>query len=65
MWLAASADPTPTAAAPPPPPQDIGTTGKSNTVFMPHSPGTLGDVSAQIRSGFMQAAAAEAGTMRR
>ena len=29
--------------------------GKSNTVFMPHSPGTLGDVSNQIRSGFMQA----------
>lgn len=37
--------------------KDIGLSGKSNTVFMPHSPGTLGDVSNQIRSGFMQVGA--------
>lgn len=45
--------------------KDIGLSGKSNTVFMNHAPGTLADVSAQIRSGFMQAMAADPQTMRR
>ncbi|KAI7845808.1 hypothetical protein COHA_000719 [Chlorella ohadii] len=41
--------------------KDIGLSGKSNTVFMTHSPGTLGDVSNQIRNGFMQAMAGAPG----
>ncbi|KAL4448951.1 hypothetical protein ABPG77_007668 [Micractinium sp. CCAP 211/92] len=40
--------------------KDIGLSGKSSTVFMNHSPGTLGDVSNQIRSGFMQVCSAMA-----
>lgn len=51
--------------APPPAVKDIGLSGKSNTVFMNHSPGTLGDVSAQIRGGFMQAMAAAPQAMQR
>lgn len=40
--------------------RDIGMSGKSNTVFMDHTPGALGNVSSQIREGFMQAGAAMA-----
>jgi hypothetical protein len=38
--------------------RDIGLSGKSNTVFMDHTPGALGNVATQIRAGFMQAQAA-------
>lgn len=38
--------------------KDIGMSGRSNTIFMPHSPGSVGGVSQEIRSGFMQAMAA-------
>ncbi|PSC73089.1 hypersensitive-induced response 1 [Micractinium conductrix] len=41
--------------------KDIGLSGKSSTVFMPHSPGALGDLASQIRSGFMQASAGTEG----
>lgn len=34
--------------------QALGQTGKSSTIFMPHSPGAVGDVASQIRSGFLQ-----------
>jgi len=39
--------------------KDIGANNKSSTVFMPHQPGTVGDVAAQVRGGFMQASAAQ------
>jgi len=38
--------------------RDIGSSGKATTVFVPHQPGSLGDISAQIRSGVLQGAAA-------
>eukprot|EP00192_Tetraselmis_astigmatica_P025255 CAMPEP_0117690578 /NCGR_PEP_ID=MMETSP0804-20121206/25206_1 /TAXON_ID=1074897 /ORGANISM="Tetraselmis astigmatica, Strain CCMP880" /LENGTH=56 /DNA_ID=CAMNT_0005503643 /DNA_START=398 /DNA_END=568 /DNA_ORIENTATION=- len=39
--------------------KEIGTNGRSNTVFMPHQPGGVGDVAAQIRNGFMEASAGQ------
>ena len=35
--------------------KDIGASGKSHTVFLPHSPGAIGDLSAQIRNAVMMA----------
>eukprot|EP00798_Chlamydomonas_sp_ICE-L_P031387 gene31387-6545_t len=37
--------------------KDIGSSSRSNTIFLNHSPGTMGEVSAQIRSAFMEASA--------
>ncbi|KAK9808140.1 hypothetical protein WJX73_001299 [Symbiochloris irregularis] len=37
--------------------KDIGLSSKNSSVFLPHSPGNVGDVAGQIRNGFMQAAA--------
>merc|ERR1712167_524005 len=37
--------------------REIGATSKSNTIFVPHTPGAVGDVSHQIRMGFLQGAA--------
>ncbi|EFN51252.1 hypothetical protein CHLNCDRAFT_33194 [Chlorella variabilis] len=45
--------------------RDIGMTGKSNTVFLDHTPAGVANVSGQIRAGFMQANAADTQTMRR
>jgi hypothetical protein len=39
--------------------RDLGAHGKGSTVFVPHQPGTIADIGGQIRSGFMQAAAAQ------
>jgi regulator of protease activity HflC (stomatin/prohibitin superfamily) len=38
--------------------KDVGMNGRSNTVFLPHTPGGISDVSAQIRAGFLQSQAA-------
>lgn len=35
--------------------KEVGTTSKSNTVFVPHGPGAVADVQAQMRQGFMEA----------
>lgn len=35
--------------------KEVGTTAKSNTVFIPHGPGAVSDVQAQMRSGFLEA----------
>ncbi len=40
-------------------PQDVGTNGRASTIFLPHSPGTVSDVSAQLRTGFLSAMAAQ------
>lgn len=40
--------------------KDVGTSGNASTVFLNHSPGTVGDISSQIRSGFLQASAGAA-----
>ena len=59
--------PLPTLFPPVPPLQyfdvlrDIGMTGKSNTVFLDHTPAGVANVSGQIRAGFMQASAGGAG----
>jgi len=37
--------------------KDIGHNGKSNTIFLPHSPGAVADISEQVRNGFLQASA--------
>ncbi len=42
--------------------KEVGGTSKSNTVFMHHSPGALGDVSSQMRNAFMEAKAASVGS---
>ena len=34
--------------------RDLGHHSRSATVFVPHQPGTIGDIGGQIRSGFMQ-----------
>jgi regulator of protease activity HflC (stomatin/prohibitin superfamily) len=35
--------------------KEVGTTSKSNTVFVPHGPGAVADVQAQMRNGFLEA----------
>lgn len=37
--------------------KDVGTTGRSSAVFLPHQPSAVADVTAQVRNGFLQAAA--------
>lgn len=37
--------------------KDVGTTSGNNSIFMPHTPGAVGDAASQIRAGFAQAAA--------
>lgn len=39
--------------------KDVGTNGRASTIFLPHSPGAVGDVSAQLRTGFLSALAAQ------
>lgn len=39
--------------------RDIGAHGKSSTVFLPHTPGGVADISSQIRNAFLQSAAAQ------
>lgn len=39
--------------------RDLGASGKGSTVFIPHQPGAIGDITNQIRSGFLQAAATQ------
>ena len=36
--------------------KDVGTTAGNHAIFMPHTPGNVADVTAQIRAGFAQAA---------
>ena len=38
--------------------RDVGSSNKSSTLFLPHSPSGLGDISAQIRNAFLQGNAA-------
>jgi hypothetical protein len=35
--------------------KEVGTTGSASTVFVPHGPGAVADVQAQMRQGFMEA----------
>mmetsp|Transcript_35752 Transcript_35752/g.63783 ORF Transcript_35752/g.63783 Transcript_35752/m.63783 type:complete len:289 (-) Transcript_35752:400-1266(-) len=39
--------------------KDIGANNRSSTVFIPHQPGAVGDVAAQVRQGFLQASSAQ------
>jgi len=39
--------------------KDIGAQSKASTIFIPHAPGAVGDVSAQLRQGFMEAESAK------
>jgi regulator of protease activity HflC (stomatin/prohibitin superfamily) len=39
--------------------KDVGMNSKSSTIFMPHTPGAVGEVSNQIRAAFLQANAAQ------
>ncbi|KAK9918229.1 hypothetical protein WJX75_002408 [Coccomyxa subellipsoidea] len=34
--------------------KDVGSSNRNSTVFLPHSPGNIADISAQIRNGFLQ-----------
>jgi hypothetical protein len=34
--------------------RDVGSTSKASTVFIPHQPGSIGDIGGQIRNGFLQ-----------
>ena len=38
--------------------KDIGAHSKSNAIFIPHGPGAVSDIADQIRSGWLQGAAA-------
>jgi hypothetical protein len=40
--------------------REVGGTSRSATVFIPHQPGGISDISSQIRTGFLQAQAADA-----
>lgn len=40
--------------------KDIGASSKNTTVFLPHGPGHVGDITQQIRDGMMQGAHAHA-----
>ena len=35
--------------------KDVGMSSRNSTVFVPHQPGTIGDISAQIRNGLLEA----------
>lgn len=35
--------------------KDVGMASRNGTIFLPHGPGTIGDVSNQIRDGLLQA----------
>lgn len=37
--------------------RDLGAHGKANTLFIPHQPGAIRDITEQVRDGFLQAAA--------
>lgn len=39
--------------------KDVGTHGNASTIFLNHNPGTVGDISSQIRNGFMEANAGQ------
>ena len=41
--------------------RDIGSMNRSSTLFLPHSPSGLGDISAQIRNAFLQGNAVSRG----
>ncbi|XP_023522324.1 hypersensitive-induced response protein 4-like [Cucurbita pepo subsp. pepo] len=41
--------------------KDLGHSSKNTTVFIPHGPGHVRDISGQIRNGMMEAASAQAG----
>lgn len=45
--------------------QTLGATGKNSTVFLPHSPGAVGDIAGQIRNGFMMGMAGDAASSKR
>jgi hypothetical protein len=45
------------------PMQEVGANGRSNTIFLPHTPSGVSDVAAQIRAGVMQGEAGSAGAM--
>lgn len=36
--------------------RDLGAHGKANTLFIPHQPGAIGEITEQLRNGFLQAA---------
>lgn len=38
--------------------KDVGTTGRSSAIFLPHQPSAVADVTEQVRNGFFQASAA-------
>ena len=40
--------------------RDIGASNKASTLFLPHSPAVLGDISSQIRNAFLEGNAAAA-----
>ena len=44
--------------------KDVGMTPGNHAIFMPHTPGNVADVTAQIRAGFAQAAALNSNTVR-
>lgn len=35
--------------------KDVGTSAHNGTIFLPHQPGTIGDIASQIRDGMLQA----------
>jgi regulator of protease activity HflC (stomatin/prohibitin superfamily) len=39
--------------------KEVGAHNKSSTLFLPHGPGNLGDITAQLRSVFLQAGAVQ------
>lgn len=41
--------------------RDVGSSNKSSTLFLPHSPAGVADVGAQIRNSFLQASAVQSG----
>jgi hypothetical protein len=41
--------------------REVGGTSRASTVFIPHQPGGISDISSQIRTGFLQAQAADSG----
>lgn len=43
--------------------KEVGANGRSNTIFLPHTPAGVADVAAQIRAGVMQGEAGSAGAM--
>lgn len=39
--------------------RDLGAHGRANTLFIPHQPGAVGNITDQIRNGFLQATTAQ------